>query len=164
MRITNIVCSGSVNTVLNLTKIVHENPNVKYQPHKFSAAVWRHQHIHGTLMLFSNGKFNYAGKPHDNPPETYIRHYVNILAMQGHAVRLSDVRVVNMSAVHKLEGKINVCAIPGGQYEPEIFNACFMKHHTCTFCIFHTGTVVMTGIQNVDDVYPVLLELELLSY
>lgn len=167
-EITNIVCSGSVQTTLDLTKLARENPDVKYQPHKCSAAVWRHKQIHGTLMLlmlFSNGKFNYAGEPHKHSLKTYIRQYVNILSGQDYAVRLSDIRVVNMSAaaVHKLGGKINLNTIPGGQYEPEIFNASFLKRQSCTYCIFHTGTVVMTGIRNIDDVYHVLLELELLS-
>lgn len=163
MRITNIVSYSTVNTGLDLNNICNENANIVYNPNKFPAATWRHKKIHGTVLLFPNGKITHLGAPGPEPPKVYIRRYVRILHKQGHPVRLSPIRVACMSGVHQLSDPIRLFAIPGSSYEPEIINAAILKRSCGTFNIFHTGKVIITGIKNLDAVYPVLLELELLS-
>ena len=161
MRITNIVSVSHVNTRLDLSKITHDNVNIVYNPTKFTAATWRHKKIHGTLLLFPNGKIIHLGPPGKEPPRLYIRRYARILHKQGWSVQLSPIRTVCRSAEHQLSGPVNLYDIPG--FEPEIINAAILKKESLTFNIFYTGKVIITGIKNTNSVYPILLELELLT-
>ena len=163
MRVTNIVSASSVNTRLDLLKIARDNTNIVYNPQKFTAATWRHKKINGTLLLFPNGKITHLGPPGTEPPRIYIRRYIRILHKQGHPVRLSPIRLACMSAVHQLSGQINLYNIHGSSYDPEIINAAILKRGSLTFNIFYTGKVIITGIKSTDSVYPILLELELMS-
>lgn len=154
--------TAKFNASLDLNKINRDNPDMKYNPNKFSSAVWRGGH--GTLQLFSNGKVIHSGRPREISPEQCIEKYAQILRDQGHPVWLSDVRTVSRSGVYRLHGRINISAIPGGDYEPEIFNAAFLKCGGMAFSIFHTGCVVITGIQHTHKALEVLLQLEEMAY
>ena len=139
MNITNIITTSSVNTKLDLHRIARENANIVYNPQRFTAANWRHQDINGTLTLFPNGKITHTGKPDGTPPSVHIRRYVDILKQQGYPVHLSPIRTVCMSAVYKLSGRIDLYSaarLPGGSYEPEIFNAALIKGSFIIFIIF----------------------------
>ena len=159
MQITNIISTATVNIPLDLAQIARDNTNIVYTTRPFSTIVWRHRKINGTLQIFSNGKLTHLGKPDGVSPHIHIRRFVRILQKQGHPVRLSPIKRVCMSAVHQLSGHIDLSTI--GSYDPEQINATFLRRGPTTFSIFHTGKVVITGIQNIDAVYPVLLELEL---
>lgn len=163
MRITNIVSVSSVNTRLDLMKICRENTNIVYNPQKFTAATWRHKKIHGTLLIFPNGKITHLGPPTGESPRVHVRRYARVLHKQGHPVRLSPIRTVSMSGVHQLAGPIDLYDIPGSSYEPELINAAILKRDGVTLNIFYTGKVIITGIRHIDSVYPILLELELLA-
>ncbi len=161
MRITNIVSTSHLNTRLDLAKIANDNCNIIYDPSKFCAASWRHRNIHGTLQIFPNGKITHLGPPARKKPRVYIRQYARLLQKQGYAVKLSPVRLVCMSATYKLSGPINLDSIPNSSFHPEIINTAITKRDGNTYSIFHTGTVVITGITRVASVYPLLLELEI---
>ena len=165
MRITNIVTTSHVNARLDLLQIARENTNIVYNPRRFSAATWRHKAIHGTLLLFPNGKLIHLGAPGPDEPRSSIRRYARILQNQKHTIRLSPCKLVCMSATHKLSGPIDLHEItqfcPGSSYEPECINAAIIKRPECTVCVFHTGTLVITGLKDPDAAYPVILELEL---
>ena len=166
MRVTNIVSSSHVNTRLDLSRIASENTNIIYYPQRFSAATWRHSRIHGTLLLFPNGKLVHLGSPGPKEPRVYIRRYVRILQKQKYPVHLSPVKLVCMSATHELSGKINLCDVaqlcPCTTYEPEFINTAIVKRPECTVCVFHTGTLVITGLKDPEAAYPIVLELELI--
>lgn len=165
LRITNAVHSTHVNTHLDLKRIAAENTNTVYNPKKITAVTWRHRKINGTLQLFPNGKLIHTGKPDTEEARVHIRRFVRILQKQNHPVSLSPIRLVCMSATCKLSGKINlhdVAKYTNATYEPELFNAAILKRGGLSLCVFHTGTVVITGIRRLDTVYPILLELELL--
>ena len=165
MRITNIVTRGCVNTPLDLCQLAREFPDVTYRPEKFSAAVWRHKDITGTLMIFSTGSLLHLGKPDGEPSETHMKKYLDILLQYGYEdLKLHNVKCATMSATHTLSGKMKLDTIPGADYDPEFFNGAILRRGSMVFCIFHTGSVSITGIKNVDDVYPILLELELFTY
>lgn len=167
MYVTNVITTGTLGAKLNLYKIVTDNTNVVYRPHRFIAATWRHPEIPGSLTLFPNGKINHLGKPHPVlSPKSCIELYADILRKQGHPVQVSNVSTVCSSAFHKLEGTVNLydvaTLVPGATYEPEIFNAALIKRGALALSIFSTGSVVITGITNIENVYPILIELELL--
>ena len=160
MEVTNIISTTTVNTPLDLARIAKENTNIIYNPRHFPCAVWRHRKINGTIQLFPNGKITHLGKPGKEPPKVHIRRFARILQKQGHSVQLSPIKTVCMSAVYYLSKSVNLHTLPS--YEPEVLNAAFIKHKACTFCIFHSGKVIITGIRNIRTIYPALLELELM--
>ena len=153
---------GELTGPLNLQEIVRDNDDMSYDPKKFTSAVWRGQY--GTLQLFPNGKITHSGKPIGLSPRQCIEKYLEMLRSQGHSVHLSHVRTVSRAALYRLSGKINLCTIPGADYNPEIFNAAFVKRGGAAFSVFHTGAVVITGIKDIDQTLGVLVELELLTY
>ena len=84
---------------------------------------------------------------------------------------LSDLRVLTMSAVHTLSGRIrypNLVMGMGATYEPEVFHAAMIRRGGVHFTVFATGKVVMTGIKDeqcIDNlVYPTLMEIDIYSY
>ncbi len=166
MIITNIVSTANLNTTLDLRRLALENSNVIYNPQRFTGATWRHKKINGTLRLFPNGKLIHLGRPDAEKPRRHIRRFARILQKQNHPVHLSQVRLVTMSAVHKLSGRVDlpcVAQMMNGSYEPELINAVIVKRTGYTLCVFPTGTINITGIRSTDPIYPILLELELLT-
>ena len=85
-----------------------------------------------------------------------------ILQKQGFAINLSPLKRACRSAVYQLAGPIDLYKIPG-HYEPEVINTAIVRRGSLTFSVFHTGKVIITGVQQLNKVYPVLLELEILS-
>lgn len=166
MRITNIITTTHLNTRLDLSRLAIENAHITYNPQKFSAASWRHPQIHGTLVIFPNGKLIHLGPPNIQDPSVYIMMYVDILQKQGYTVHLSPIKRVSMSATHKLSGPIKLSEValncPCATYEPEFINMAIVKRPECTVCVFHTGTLVITGLKTPSGAYPIALELELL--
>ena len=170
MTITNVVAKSSVLTPLNLSEVTRRNWNIEYKPHKFSATIWKHKAIGGTLLLFPNGNLIYLGKPSGQDPLTSakvnIRRYARILQKQGFISRLGRVRLVTMSATYKLESRLSMTKLvghfPTAVYEPEVFNADRMRLDTGHFTCFPSGTVIVTGIHKSEGVLlSTLLELEL---
>lgn len=166
MHITNVVSTTTVNTCLDLQRIVLQNSDIVYRPQRFTAAVWRHKRINGTLLVFPNGKLIHLGRPDGEAPRVHIRRYARILQKQNHPVQLSPIRLVTMSAVHKLSGPVDPRVVAqelNGTFEPELINTVIVKRPGYTLSIFYNGTVVITGLRDPDLIYPAFLELELLT-
>ena len=98
-----------------------------------------------------------------------LRRYARIVQRLGYVVRLSEVRLVTASAVHKLSGRINVKSlsrIPDFQYNPELFPAAMLRRQGIHFTCHLGGSVLITGIKHSTDldnvVFPTMVEIELL--
>jgi len=160
MFITNLVSVCDLNTCIDLTHLARTNINIIYRPQQFSGASWRHRKINGVLVVFRTGKVVHLGKPGDKPPRIHIRRFARLLQKQGYDIFLSPIICVSKSAVHRLSGCVNLAELPG-HFECEVINAAIIKRGNVSYSIFHTGTVIITGVKQLSAVYPVLLELEL---
>lgn len=167
MNITNVVSVTHIHTRINLHTFVKQNTNCIYRPNKFTAAVWNHKKISGSAIIYPNGKLIHVGKPSILPPRVHIRRFVRLLQKQGYICTLDPIKTVSKSAVYTLGGCVNLKTIAShfkaSFYEPEIINAVFLKYRSVSLSVFYTGRVILTGLKNSVDVYPILLELELFT-
>ena len=117
-------------------------------------------------MLFSNGKINCNGKCLSlRDSRRRLRRYARCLQKMVYEVRLSNVRLVTVSAVHQLSGRIDPSRLPKDfSCEPELFPAAMVRRHGLHFMCHLSGKTMITGIIRVSDLdyfYTILLEFEL---
>ena len=109
MRLTNVVYQANLNVKIDLSCLVHQLNNVRYNPRIFPGLIYQNRKIGGNCLIFSNGKINCNGACSDfDSGVKRLRRYARIVQRLGYVVRLSEVRLVTASAVHKLSGRINV--------------------------------------------------------
>ena len=164
VQITNVVVQTDLSTDIDLVHLVNHTVDIKYDPGVFSAAIWKHRKIGGCCLVFSNGKLNCNGNRSIQEAKKRIRRYARLLQKHGFPVKIQQIDVITMSAVHQTSSKLDykkLCNILGATYEPEIHNAAMLKRGKVHFNCFHTGKVVITGLRNPSTIYPTLLELEL---
>lgn len=107
MRLTNVVFQANLNVKFNLDVLVHQLNNVRYDPRTFPGIIYQNRKIGGNCLIFSNGKINCNGRcSHFKAGLKRLRQYARILQRLEYPVRLSNVRLVTSSAVHKLSAVI----------------------------------------------------------
>ncbi|VDI51053.1 Hypothetical predicted protein [Mytilus galloprovincialis] len=83
----------------------------------------------------------------------------------GNDVRLTQVQILTASASHQLSGRVDPYRLPSEfSFEPEIFPAVMFRRHGMHFTCHLSGKIMITGLKSqrdVQEVYPVLLEMEL---
>ena len=168
VAITNVVVQTDLQASIDLKRLANYTRDIRYDPSKFSGAVWQHKYIGGNCLVFSNGKLSCNGNKSINEARRRLRQYCRIIQRLGIPVQLHKIEIVTMSAVHQLSDRLDfhqMCATLGASYDTEFFNAAMMKKGRIHFNCFHTGKVVITGIRRMRDldavIYPALLELEL---
>ena len=166
LQVTNVVVQTDLQASIDLHYLVNRVRDIRYDPGLFSAAIWRHKKIGGSCLVFHNGKLNCNGNRNIQQAKKRIRQYARLIQKQGFpAVTIKKIEVITMSAVYQLSSCLDLnkaCEIvPGIRYDPEILNAAMLKRGNVHFNCFHTGKVVITGIKNINVIYPTLLELEL---
>lgn len=166
MRITNVVVQGELGCTFDLRELTHRLVNVRFDPRSFSGLIWQHCKIGGNCLLFSNGKINCNGKCLSlRDSRRRLRRYARCLQKMGYEVRLSNVRLVTVSAVHQLSGRIDPSRLPKDfSCEPELFPAAMVRRHGLHFMCHLSGKTMITGIIRVSDlnyIYTILLEFEL---
>ena len=170
MRLTNVVYQANLNVKIDLSCLVHQLHNVRYNPRIFPGLIYQNRKIGGNCLIFSNGKINCNGACSDfDSGVKRLRRYARIVQRLGYVVRLSEVRLVTASAVHKLSGRINVKSlsrIPDFQYNPELFPAAMLRRQGIHFTCHLGGSVLITGIKHSTDldnvVFPTMVEIEFL--
>jgi TATA-box binding protein (TBP) (component of TFIID and TFIIIB) len=166
MRITNVVVQGELGCTFDLRELTHRLVNVRFDPRSFSGLIWQHCKIGGNCLLFSNGKINCNGKCLSlRDSRRRLRRYARCLQKMVYEVRLSNVRLVTVSAVHQLSGRIDPSRLPKDfSCEPELFPAAMVRRHGLHFMCHLSGKTMITGIIRVSDLdyfYTILLEFEL---
>ena len=166
MRITNVVVQGELGCTFDLRELTHRLVNVRFDPRSFSGLIWQHCKIGGNCLLFSNGKINCNGKCLSlRDSRRRLRRYARCLQKMVYEVRLSNVRLVTVSAVRQLSGRIDPSRLPKDfSCEPELFPAAMVRRHGLHFMCYLSGKTMITGIIRVSDlnyIYTILLEFEL---
>ena len=87
-----------------------------------------------------------------------ICHGFNTAGYYSHLLELgyelSPVTLVSKSAVHKLRGKVNYTTLVRELnciYEPELFHGATRHLDKLHLIIYHTGTVLVTGLRTEED-------------
>ena len=162
---TNTVLKANLGCVFNLEELSRSLANVSYNKHKFSALVWRHKKIEGCILINKSGVCIQNGCPNVARGKKSVRRFARLLQKHGYDVNLKYIQVITQSALVDMQQRLDFNILNdymGATYNPDIFNAsCFYKHRTHFTC-FHTGKIVLTGLnaRNIQAiVLPTLLEL-----
>ena len=164
VQITNVVVQTDLQVTIDLRYLVNNTRDIRYDPKIFSGAIWHNRRIGGSCLVFHNGKLNCNGNRSIHQAKKRTRQYARALQKLGFCVRLQKIDLITMSAVHTLSSTLDfskMCTLLEATYDPEIYNAAMLKKGKVHFNCFHTGKVVITGIKNINVIYPTLLELEL---
>ena len=167
MQLTNVVVQGNLGCRINLEKLARALINVRYDHSRFSGLVWQHRHIGGNCLVFASGAIICNGKCQSFKEGIQrLRRYARLLQKMGYCHTLTGVKVVTVSACHRLDHVIKYENVPFTvTYEPEIFPAAMFKRDGIHFTLHLSGALLITGIKrpkDLDDVvYPVILELSL---
>lgn len=169
MRLTNVVYQANLNVTFNLNNLVYQLNNVRYDPMNFPGIIYQNRKIGGNCLIFSNGKINCNGPCiHFEEGLKRLRRYARILQKLRYPVRLSNVRLITASAVHKLSGVIDLkhlSPILNFNYDPELFPAVMLRRQGIHFTCHLRGTILITGIKNSKDLdeveFPTIVEIEM---
>lgn len=166
MHFTNVVVQADLGCSFDLQYLSHRLINVRYQPTLFSGMIWQHRRIGGNCLVFSNGKINCSGAAISiQQGRQRLRRYARLLQRMGCDVQLLKIRIVTVSAVHQLSGKIDPTNLPiHFSYEPELFPAVMFRRDDLHFTCHLSGKVIITGIKrdlDLETLWSVILELEL---
>ena len=163
MQLTNVVCMVHLKCEIDLKHLVSASRDVIYDPRKHNCLIWRHKKIRGCCILSKSGKMMCNGAASSTQEaKKRVRRYARLVQKAGFSIVLDTIRVVTMSAVHTLNQSLDLKQLysqMGGIYEPELFPALMVKRNGIHFSCFRTGKVIITGIKNMEDVYPTILEL-----
>ena len=168
VELTNVVVQADLSCSIDLRHLANNTRDIRYDPGRFTGAIWQHRLIGGNCLVFHNGKVNCNGNKSIRQAKKRLRQYARLLQRHGSQVTLKKIDLVTISAVHRLSSTLElgeVCGMLGADYNPEILNAAILKKKRINFNCFRSGAVVITGIRHMRDldtvIYPTLLELEL---
>jgi len=168
VRITNIVISVDLGCIIDLNSLCSILEGIKYDPTKFSGAIWKHPLLGGSCQVFHTGKMICNGSAKTSH-EGYIRirRYAHMIKKAGWKVSPRDYKILTISACHGLSGPLDIqslCKKGFASWEPELFCGAMLNKGKIHFTCFHTGKVVITGIKSLKDldsvVYPTIKTLE----
>ena len=166
VRVTNVVCMAHLKCEIDLKHLVSISRDVSYNPRKHNCLIWRHKKIGGCCMVSKQGRMMCNGAASSIPEaKKRVRRYARLIQKANYPVCLTKIQVVTISAVHTFSKSLDLRRLTRemeGQYEPELFPALMFKRNGIHFNCFRTGKMVMTGIKNLEDVYPTIMEMELM--
>ena len=170
LNITNVVCTCDLECSINLRRLTLCATNIRYDPKRFSGAIWHHRKIGGCCLVFSNGKVCVNGKVTSiQQARIRVRKYARQLFKMEWQVTLKTIRVVTVSAYYRLNGTLDMNVLVrelGANYEPELFPAAMLKRHSVHFTCFPNGKLLLTGIKRKRDldeiIVPTIIELKML--
>jgi transcription initiation factor TFIID TATA-box-binding protein len=171
-RIVNIVARVHYGSDLDLLKIATHARNAEYNPKRFPAVTLRIHDPKATGLTFKTGVMNIVGCRTVESAHLAARKFGRILKNLGFPVRMKLFEIVNIVATMDCRFPIHLESLAGSphkvftQYNPEIFAGLIyriMKKPECTFLVFVSGKIVVTGAKSLDIItsaanyiYPIL--------
>ena len=121
-------------------------------------------------MLFSNGKLMVNGNAKSvKVCKRRVRQYSRLIQRLGWNIQLKSIKISTISAHFKTDIAPNIYTIQkhyGGTYNPERFPAVMFNKDGINYTVFHTGSILMTGIKKENQIrnrcIPTILEMIIL--
>ena len=99
-KLTHRVIYSNLGCRLNLVNIAETSFDIEYHSLLFERLLWRHRKIEYTCMIYSTGKIIcHRGKEQ-------LRKYATLVERKGYPVRMLKIKMITMSAVYTLCGKV----------------------------------------------------------
>ena len=166
VRITNIVATSLLGTVLDLKHIERKLPMTQYIPERFSGLLIRVlRPFKAHCMVYKNGKITVNGARSVRSAMFLTRRFARMLHSIGYDFHLTNFKVVNMVGAFSFPRKLPLEEISTKLkilYCPEIFPGLTVKLSDCTAVLFHSGKVNFLGGKCNSDIQSGQLELEIL--
>ncbi len=164
VQTVNVVVQTDLHTHIDLVHLANHARDIRYDPGIFSGAIWNYKKIGGCCLVFHNGKLVCNGNKSIQQAKKRIRQYSRLIQNLGYEVKLKKIELITMTAVHQVSSLLDfnkLCTILSATHDPDIHNAAMLKRGRVHYNCFQSGKVVMTGVRNVQSLYPTILELEL---
>ena len=118
--------------------------------------MWRHKKIgfgRAVAIIFESGYISLNGSKSVTEARCNMRQFLRILQKMGYEIRLCSIKIQAISACCTIPPRVKVnindlVSYLGGEYEPEILQACVFKREGVSFVVFPSGSVLITGIRN----------------
>lgn len=158
LRIVNYVCTIELGCRLNLHDICQRANNVEYNPKRFSALIMKKRNPSFTCLIFVTGKVVITGVKSARESTIASRKVCKVFQKLGYNVKVSGVKPQNIVGTFNVGKKIDLTKFQIANYhksiyEPELFPGLTYRSRGCTFLLFMSGKVVITGAKSVDMLY-----------
>lgn len=162
-RIVNVVATGYIGHRLNLDDIAKSlsSPNIVYNPHKFSAAIYRMKDPRATFLLFSSGKFVCVGTRSVLDAEKSSNIMVQSLQQICNSeTTISDFTIRNIVGTFNTGFKISLENFYDSKRANCIFEQEFFpglkfvpsRKEKKTILLFVSGKVIITGCKKEEEI------------
>lgn len=159
IKIENIVASATLNSRIDLDKVVEHFEGTEYEPEQFPGIVYRFKDPKAATLIFSSGKIVCTGTRSVEDVHKTIRKLVRLLREYKTASPKNfTIQVENIVASAKLNIELNLdklaFELENSEYEPEQFPGLVyrMSDPKVTFLLFSSGKVVCTGARTIKEV------------
>jgi transcription initiation factor TFIID TATA-box-binding protein len=172
LRLVNAVGGGSINRELKLEQVASDLSTkvVEYEPETSPILKIQFEGLASTVMLFTTGSYFIAGGSSINELYDTIDRLTKVLEKIGIVLSKDNIsfEIRNLVFQWALENEFDLSALSVGlgledtEYNPESFPGAIYRPPTisATFIIFRTGTIMLMGVSNKDDVVRYYTELE----
>ncbi len=156
LKTTNVLCGVNLNTTIDTAYIANASCNTVLHNGKMRCLTWRQRHIsdgQSVAVLFSCGKMTVTGNRTIHSAIKNCRKFCRLIQKFGFDVNIGQIKILAISVCAKFPNDIKpdipwICANYGGQYEPELHNACKVKLNRINVQVFASGSLNITGLQN----------------
>lgn len=162
--IANTTALFALGTKITLRELPDLVPGITFNPRKHNAAVYRSTRY--TAQIFGSGKVVVVGCKSEAEVREAQDDLVEKLRNIGVCVSRGEINISNYVIPINKGHPISLTNLAQlGSYQPEIFNALFLKLATCTAVVFRSGKGHLTGVKRLEDVPEAIMELNgILSY
>lgn len=158
--IQNVVATFNLGVdTLDLRELALQKGWIEYNPHKFAAATMRLRYPKTTALAFATGKMVCTGGKDELTSMYASRRYVRLLQRHGLPVQFKNFKIQNIVASSNVKHPMKLKELsekygPYTSYESELFPGLVFRTSKprLVFLIFRSGTVVITGAKNRDQI------------
>eukprot|EP00996_Jenningsia_fusiforme_P003353 NODE_4154_length_853_cov_27.815920_g3832_i0.p1 GENE.NODE_4154_length_853_cov_27.815920_g3832_i0~~NODE_4154_length_853_cov_27.815920_g3832_i0.p1 ORF type:complete len:220 (+),score=46.85 NODE_4154_length_853_cov_27.815920_g3832_i0:132-791(+) len=159
VKINNVLATFSLGADLDLKEIVLRTRIAEYNPEKFAGCTIRLSEPKVSGFLYTTGNGVVTGAKSVEEAKRAAKKIARIVQKLGFAVQFKHFQVHNMTGTTQVDFPVQLerlVEILGSdcQYDPEIFPGLHyrMLDPFCTWCIFCSGKLVVTGASSVEAV------------
>lgn len=158
--IQNVVATFSLGVdSLDLRELALQKGWIEYNPHKFAAATLRLREPKTTALAFGSGNMVCTGAKDELTSMHASRRYVRLLQRHGVPVLFKDFKIQNIVASSNVGHAMKLKELaaqygPYTSYEADLFPGLVFRvtEPKLVFLIFRSGTVVITGAKNRQEI------------
>jgi len=158
LRIVNYVCTIELGCRLNLRDICQRANNVEYNPRRFSALIMKKRNPSFTCLVFVTGKIVITGVKGAGESDIAAHKVRSVFKKLGYNVKTSPVKPQNIVGTFNVGRKLDLIKFQianynSSIYEPELFPGLTYRSGGCTFLLFISGKVVITGAKSINMIH-----------